>query len=242
MIMTTDTDKTPHILARLEIGFRTDSAHLKELEKDLTVALQCAREFGRKHGTPDDWNVNWQEQWDHVEQVLNRIKLLVKEVDVSIESNDSGRLQSALKSWGAIQSEDARLVAALKGIQESARELDVHLRIDWNILARTLESHLETIRACVQALRIKVELLKKLPKDEMDLLVKNILSKLPERTLADGADASTYEHEFQKAAVQLENEQHEFRGFMDIVKGLLIWVETSDERVCKNLSLQVEPT
>ena len=242
MIMTTDTDKTPHILARLEIGFRTDSAHLKELEKDLTVALQCARNFGSKHGRPDDWNANWQQQWDDVERVLDRIKMRVNEVGGSIASNDNGRLQSALKSWGTIQSEDARLVAALSIIQGHARELDVHLRIDWNILARTLESHLETIRACVQALRIKVELLKKLPKDEMDLLVKNILSKLPQRTLADGADASTYEHEFQKAAVQLENEQHEFRGFMDIVKGLLIWVETSDERVCKNLSLQVEPT
>ncbi|MBC8001517.1 MAG: hypothetical protein H7X97_02920 [Opitutaceae bacterium] len=237
--MTTDTDKTPHILARLEVGFRTDAARLKELEKDLTVALQCARNFGKQHGTSDDWNANWQQQWDDVERVLDQIKGLVNEMDGSIESNDSDRLKNALEGWDTIQSEDARLVTAVNAIRAQAGELNATVRIDWNILAGTLESHLETIRACAQALRIKVELLKKLPKAEMDLLVKNILSRLPNRTRAYGIDDPTYDQEFQKAAVQLENEQHEFFGFMDIVKGLLIWVETSDERVCKNLSLQV---
>ena len=42
------TDKPIHILARLEVGFRTDATHLKELEQDLAVTLLSARQFGRK--------------------------------------------------------------------------------------------------------------------------------------------------------------------------------------------------
>lgn len=234
-------DKTAHILARLEIGFRTDSAHLKELEKDLTVTLQCARHFGKKHGSPDDWNTNWHQQWDNVEGILRRIRLLVNEMDGSIESSDSDRLKKALEAWETIQSEDAKLVEALSAMRAQASGLDAAVRKDWNILARTLESHLETIHACAQALRIKLELLKEHSKEEVDHLVQDILSKLPNRTQADGIDAENYEQEYRKAATELEQERHKFLGFVDVVKGLLMWVETTEERARKNLSLEVDP-
>lgn len=234
-------DRTTAILARLEIGFRTDSAHLKELETDMTATLQHARHFGKKHGSPDDWNTNWHQQWDDVEAILRRIRVLVNEMDGSIESSDSDRLKKALKAWESIQSEDAKLVKALSAIRAQAVGLNAVVRKDWNLLARTLESHLETIHACAQALRIKLELLKEHSKEEVDDLVKNFLSKLPNRPHADGMDTEIYEHEIRKAAVELEKEQHEYLGFMDVIKGLLIWVETTEERVSKNLSLQVDP-
>jgi len=234
-------DKTTHILARLEIGFRIDSAHLKELEKDLTVTLQCARHFGKKHGSPNDWNTNWHQQWDHVEGILCRIRVLVNEMDGSIESSDSDRLKKALEAWETIQSEDAKLVVALSAIRAQAIGLNASVRKDWNILARTLESHLETIDACAQALRIKLELLKAHSKEEVDQLVQDLLSTLPNRTHADGMDAEEYEREYRKAATELEQERHKFMGFMDVVKGLFLWVETTEERVSKNLSLEVDP-
>lgn len=43
------------------------------------------------------------------------------------------------------------------------------------------------------------------------------------------------------AALDLEREQHEFHGPMDVVKGLLMWDETTEERVRKNLSPPAEP-
>jgi hypothetical protein len=230
-----------HILARLEIGFRTDSTHLKELEKDLTVTLKNARNFGRKHGSPDDWNTNWNQQWDNVEGILRRIRVLANEMDVAIESSDSDRFKKALEAWDAFQSEDVKLVEALSAIRAQATGLNVAVRNDWNILAHALESHFETIHVCAQALRIKLELLKEHSKEEVDDLVKNFLSKLPHRSGADGMDAEIYEQEIRKAAVELEREQHEYLGFMDVIKGLLIWVETTEERVSKNLSLQVDP-
>lgn len=67
------TDKPIHILARLEVGFRTDAAHLKELEQALAVTLLNARQFGRKHGSPDDWTTNWDQQWDNVDAERPRV-------------------------------------------------------------------------------------------------------------------------------------------------------------------------
>ena len=49
-----------------------------------------------------------------------------------------------------------------------------------------------------------------------------------------------YEQQFRKAAIELEREHHRFMGFMDVVKGLLMWIESTDERVHKNLSFGVD--
>lgn len=233
-------DKPIHILARLEVGFRTNAAHLLELENDLTEALQHVRHFGRKHGSPDDWNMYWQQQWDHVERLLRRIRALVMEMCGSIESCESDRLNKALETWETIQAEDDRLVEALGAIRAQVSGLNVTVRKDWNIVARTLETHLETIHACGQTLRIKLELLKTHPREDVDRLVLDILSKLPSRTGADGVETETYEQEYRKAAAELDHEHHKFLGFMDVVKAAWMWIETPEERVRKNRSLRVD--
>jgi hypothetical protein len=161
-------------------------------------------------------------------------------MDHSIESSDSDRLKKALEAWETFQSEDAKLVEALSAIRAQASGLNAPVRKDWNTLACSLESHLETIHACAQALRIKLELLKKHSKEEVDHLVQNILAKLPNRTHTDGMEAEIYEQKYREAAIKLEKEQHEFLGFLDVVKGLFIWVETPEERTRKNLSLGVD--
>ncbi len=152
-------DETIRYCARLETGFRTSSAHLKELERDLTVTLQRAREFGKEHGPPDDWKTHWDQQWDNVERILCRISVLVNAMDVSVESSDSDRLEKALEAWDSVQSEGAHLVEALNAIRAQAIGLNAAVRKDWNMLAHTIECHLETVEACARALRIKLELL-----------------------------------------------------------------------------------
>jgi len=53
-------------------------------------------------------------------------------------------------------------------------------------------------------------------------------------------NAVDYEQEFRKAAIELDREHHRFLGFMDVVKGLVMWIESTDERARKNLSHQVD--
>jgi hypothetical protein len=131
-------------------------------------------------------------------------------------------------------------VEALSALRAQAGGLNAAVRNDWNMLARTLESHLETIHACAQALRIKLELLKDHSREDVDRAVQDILSKLPKRTSAEGMKSENYDQEHRTAAAELEQEHHKFFGFMDIVKGLLMWIETTEERVRKNRSLTVD--
>ena len=137
--MNTTDNETTHILARLETGFRTDCARLEELEQELTVTLEGARHFGVKHGPPDRWNALWQQHWDNIAGMLRRIRALVKEMDRSLQSNDSGQLEAALEAWGKIQPENAALVATLGAIRSQAIELDAAVRQDWNSVMHSLE-------------------------------------------------------------------------------------------------------
>ncbi|NDC78812.1 MAG: hypothetical protein EBZ67_13235, partial [Chitinophagia bacterium] len=76
--------------------------------------------------------------------------------------------------WEGIQSEDALLVAALDVIRSRATELNADGRADWLELSGKLDAHLETLCACAQALRVKLELLKDRSRDEVDLLVQRV--------------------------------------------------------------------
>lgn len=233
-------DKLIHILARLEIGFRADSARLEALEKDLTKTLHSVRHFGEKHGCADDWITQWHQQWENIEGLLRRIRMRVKEMQDAVVSDASDRFEKALEAWEAFQAEDAKLVGALGEIRVRAGGLNMEARKDWNLLARALEPHLETIHACAQALRIRLELLKKHSKEEVDILVQDILSKLPNPTLADTMDAERFAQEYHKATIELEQERYKFMGLIDIIKGMFLWVETTEERALKNRSLRVD--
>lgn len=232
-------ERTTHFLSRLETGFRMDAAHLKVLEEDLVAALLRARHFGTARG--GDWNTGWQLQWDNVEELLRRIRWLVDEMENSIESSDPARLKASLASWATIQDEDAKLSAALGEMRADASGWNAEARQDWNGLARTLESHLEAIRTCSHALRIKLELLKKLPREEVDRLIQDVLARLPDRAQTDGMTAELYWQEYNRAAGELDKEHHKFLGFVDAAKALLLWVESPEERTSKNLSQQPEP-
>lgn len=233
-------NQSPHILARLEMGFRTDSARLKELEQELATTLRHARRFGTDHGSPLDWNTSWHHQWDKAEDILHRIQALVKDMDDSILSNDPDRLTKAVRTWETIQTEDAKLMDVWGSLRAQAVGLDVAALPDWNILARTLESHLGTIQACSRALRIKLELLKSHSREEVDRVVQDILARLPARSHV-GADAvERYALECGQAAAELEVEHNKYLGFVDVVKSLLLWFETPEERTRKNLSLEVD--
>lgn len=230
-------NNTTRTLAVLELGLRTDAVHLKELERDLALTLQSARLFGVTYRASDVSNTNWQHQWDNVEARLIRIRLLVNVMNDCVECQDMARLKQALEAWETIQAEDVKLVEALSVIRAHAGGLGVTVRQEWNQLAHKLELHLETIHACAQVLRIKLELRKKHSKAEVDQLVQDVLTQ---RARAGEMNAGLYQQEFDDAALEIENEQHKYLGFMDVVKSLFMWVETAEERVVRNRSLKVD--
>lgn len=233
-------DRTSRILSRLETGLRTDSARLKQLDRDFGVTLRSARDLGLEQDFSEEWDATWNQRWVIIEDLLLQISGLVSGMDSAIESSDGGRLKEALDAWESIQSKDVHLAETMSEIRVQASALNAAARIEWNLLATAFDANLETIHACSQALRVKLELLTEHPKEDVDLLVQGFLAKLPKLPQADELEAGKYQRELDAAAVELEKEQHQAGGFLDVVKALFMWVETPEERVRNDRSLRID--
>ena len=99
-----------------------------------------------------------------------------------------------------------------------------------------ITAHLETIHACALALRVKLELMKDYTRQEVNHVLEGMLSKLPNRAQSDTMDAEAYVQQYRETIHELDEERHEFGGFMDFIKGLAMWVETPEERMKKKHS------
>jgi hypothetical protein len=233
-------DRTSRILSRLEKGLLTDSARLKQLDQDFTLTLRGARNLGLEQKFPHEWDTTWNEQWSIVEALLVKIRGLLNTMDVAIESSDDGRLKEALDAWDMIQSEDDQLVKSLGEIRLQANVLNDGSRIEWNLLATTFDANLETIHACSQAMRVKLELLMEHTKEEVDLLILGVLEKLPKLTQQGELDTEMHQWKIDAAAIELAKEQHQSGGFLDVIKALFMWVETPEERLENDRSLRID--
>jgi len=232
--------QTARILVLLERGFRTDSARLVALEHELAPLLQRIRALGTTENSGAVWKTDWNRGWECVESILRRNHNRLNHMDGAIQGSDKAALQNALDDWQSLQAEDTTLTDALVALRVQAGDLNLQGRQEWNGMAHILGSHLELIYACVQALRIKLELLKQYSRTEVDLMVEGILSKLPSHPREEGVSEAEYAREYDKAAAELDIERHKCTGLADVVKGMLLWVDTTEERVHRNLRLKVE--
>jgi len=219
-------EDSARILAALQAGFRTDCAHLEELERDLAETLLSASHFGLRHGVPDEWNVLWQQHWDNIAAILRRIRVLVREMELCTRSDAGDLLDLALTAWSKIQIEDALLVEALGAVRTQATALDAAVRKDWNGVAQSLGPQVARLHTCARVLRIRVELLRSHSAEGVESIVQQLLSKLPGSSPGDPAQ----EANLKMATGERPDDRHAAGGIMDVVRGLLMWVETPGER------------
>lgn len=229
------THSKTHILARLELGLRTDAARLTKLEQELILVLQRGRGLGAEYGSPGDWNNAWGHHWDLVETILRRIHTLVAEVLDDIDSHETDRHTKALQTWTTLQIEDTRLEQTLEGLHGQAVGLNATAQAEWDVIAGKLTSHLNLIHNCADSLRIKLELLKNHSSAEVNEQVQKLLNRLARSPQPNRGSSTDSEEAYQHAAVELQQENNKFLGFMDVVKGLFLWVESPQERTDKNL-------
>ena len=233
--MSTIKHRKTHILARLEIELRTDAARLAQLEKKLVHTLKRGRGLGTEYGSPGDWNNAWGHHWDLVETILRRIHVLVAEVQEDIQSRETYRHVKALQTWANLKLENDRLVQTLESLRGQAVGLNATAQAEWDAIAKTMETHLDVIHDCAEALRIKLELLKSHSSDEVDRQVQKLLARLDRSPQTRSGGPIDYEEEYQHAAAELRQEKNHVMGFMDVVKGLFIWIETPQERADKKI-------
>ena len=153
--------QSTQVVADLETASKNEALQLKERETELAEALQSTRSFGSQRGSIAAWNADWNRQWDDIGGILRRISAQVDAMTSSLDSTTSGNLQNAIKTWETVQSGDARLLEALKAIRTQVGELGAEERKKWNIIARTIESHMATTHECAESLRLKLVALKK---------------------------------------------------------------------------------
>lgn len=225
-----------HVLARLGVGFRTDAVRLQELQRNLLVTLKGIRLLARMPGAPAEWMAAWEHRWSRLEGILSRLGDLVGSMDASIQQGDATSVAPALGLWGRIQDEEAQLAVELEALRVLAESLEPSRLADWNILARAIELHIQTHHACAQALRVKSVLLQRHSKADVDRMVEEVLLLLPHPAKAYAMDSQAHWEACRSAAAELEREHHQFLGFADVVKGLLMWVETTEERADRNLT------
>ena len=99
---------------------------------------------------------------------------------------------------------------------------------------RELGVVLERIRELLQ------ELLKTHPQSTVEEMLDHQLSKIQQESERLGEGVAQYEAEYRQASHELSQERQKYLGFADVVKGLIQWVETPEERVQRNASVKVD--
>ncbi len=89
-----------------------------------------------------------------------------------------------------------------------------------------------------EAHRFQSELLRIHPPEEIERMRHYVREKLPVGSRIGGAATRELERDFRRAADQLHDERYRQGGFGDVVKGLLLWVETTEERADENRLLK----
>jgi hypothetical protein len=227
---------TTQTLARLEVGLRMDASQLLHLEEELMRTLRRASDLGAEFGSPGDWSTAWRYHWQRVETILQRLRGRVQEMDVAISHHEPDRLTEALTAFEGLKSDDAELMQALAGLREQAAGLNPAAQEEWKALIPVLERHLHWIHSCAQSLLLKLEMLKVHTKEEVDILVRNLVSGQPLRIAEKSGDAAKAP-DLVEAEKELGKEHHKFMGWLDVIQGMFLWVENPEERVRKKMSL-----
>lgn len=229
---------TPHeILTRLEAGFADNSARLKQVENNLHADVQRGRDFGTKHAEVPEFT----EQWNRTEECLQRIHHLVSETDLAPRGRYAQEdIERALQAWNTLQDEASKLETSLTALRDKAAGLDLPARHEWNTLAQRFEEDLGALLACARTLRIRLELQDGRSPEEVDEFIRHVLAELREQPRPDGVDASTYELDYLRSAIETSHEKHESLGFPTVIKTLFTWFENPEERVVRTLQVPVD--
>ena len=222
-------------LSRREGAIFSGAVRLAASDRALDLTLQSAKAIGDESGLPGEWTATWNRQWEYVRGILDQIQNLLGEMEGHVEKEDSDGLRQAMDAWRAIQAQDVEINLMMDDIRSQARGLGGNARLEWTAVDAAIAAHMEAIHARALALRVKLELMKDYTKKEVNHLLEGMLAKLPNQTKADTQDAEAYVQQYRQTVRELDEERHEFGGFMDFIKGLAMWVETPDERMKKKL-------
>ena len=135
----------------------------------------------------------------------------------------------ALAEWlpvAAIEDEVGALLAKRKG--DATGLVTQEKRAGWEAGWAALETSFSTLRAHARSLQVKLELQRRFGKEKAAEIAAELVEKLPEDLRdPEGVEA------FELAGKQLQEDRHHIHGVWDMLKAMLLWVETPEERARK---------
>ncbi len=228
-----NTDQTSPIASQIETALRSDSARLKQFDRDFGVTMRRARNLGLEQKFTQEWDSTWLQRWGIVDGHLVTISGLVNTMDEAINSTLSDRLNIALQAWESIHLEGVHLVESMRDIRLQASALNPAARAEWNLLSTAYNANLENLNACSRALRVKLGKQMDHPQADADLPVT--------RSLEEEKDVKINKSDLDAAALELDKEHHQAGGVLDVIKGLFLWVESPEERVKSDQAAESTP-
>lgn len=232
------TQKLTSLISRLEQGLIMDPERLKALDDELAALFQDIRTFGSERGVSSDWQRLWHQNTDVLESALMEIRLKVNELDDAIESQDDNRIETALPARETAQAADHQIHQTVEALRSQVTELDAESQEVWQPMVISLENHVKTIEVCAETTQAKMEILGAHSKEEVELALQNILSRLPDLANASDGAPDERQRKLDDAAIELHSEQHEVIGLMGIIKAMFLWVENPAERVNKHEAVE----
>lgn len=221
------------VISSLEISLRNEYASLIELEVNLIQMLEESHEQENVQGSPSDWNTGCQHHWDHVNAVLRRIHRLEAKLGDAMSRSQP---KSVRITWEELLRQEARLAFALSGLHSQTLHLNEAAAKEWSALVIMVASHRKIVQAHFQ--RMHLHLHTWATQGRLTVLTTSSARVEPKarwmHVIDDDLSPCPNDWEFDQAAIEIEAEQHQDLGIVDVVKSLFMWVESPEERVLKN--------
>lgn len=217
------------VISSLEICLCSGCLKLIEFEQQLVQSLDEACDLENVEGYPSDWNSGCQHHWNHVKAVLRRIHRIEAKL---FDAIDSSHPQVALKLWEELMRQEARLAFALGGLHSHATHLNEAAGKEWNVLVIMVASHRKIIQTNIQ--KIHNHLQSWVAQGPLQEISVSNQKSLWGGEGVDDMCPNTDDWEFDQAAIEIEEEQHQSLGMIDGMKALFMWVEAPSERVLKS--------
>jgi hypothetical protein len=207
-------------------GLAEEWKHIETLDRGFTQLLHDVRRVER-HVYQDAPPPKWDEGWNRAESILREIHAHITHTRRLLSQGDTAvATGTPLTEWEAIMGLEQELAGLLKQLRAaSAPHVDATHQLEWEACWTELESYFATMQAHAKAVQVKLELRKRFGEAHASELTERVMSHLPDDLRSEeGIQA------YQQAVVELQEEKQHFKGFVDVVKSLLLYFEGPEER------------
>jgi hypothetical protein len=213
-------------------GLAEEWKHIETLDRGFTQLLHDVKGVERQvyQDVPPP---SWDRGWNRAEKILGDIHThIIQTRRLLSQSETALATVTPLAEWEVLMGFERELAGLLKELRAaSAPNVDATHQLEWDATWTELESYFATMQAHAKAVQVKLELRKRFGEAHAVEITGRVMSHLPvDLRSEEGIQA------YQQAVAELQEEKQHFKGFVDVVKSLLLYFEGPEERAQRKRS------